>query len=173
MFLPTDLVLMPPQTPSDTIQTSTRHPQTPSRHHPDTLRHHPDTPKHRRFYATEGTGRKGNIRVWPISNFANWFGIATSWDLLSPQTHSRHQADTPRHNPDTPSYRSFCKKGHWKKRQYLSFMTFYKILHMDLVLIHPRHPETPSSLVSGWCLECAWGGLRMYQYQIHWPIKNI
>ena len=63
--------LMPPQTPSDTIQTSSRHPQTPSRHHPDTLRHHPDTPKHRRFYATEGTGRKGNIRVWPISNFAN------------------------------------------------------------------------------------------------------
>ena len=105
-----------------------RHHQTPSRHHPDTLRHHPDTPKHRRFYATEGTGRKGNIRVWPISNFANWFGIATSWDLLSPQTHSRHQADTPRHNPDTPSYRSFCKKGHWKKRQYLSFMTFYNML---------------------------------------------
>ena len=78
IFLTTDLVLMPPQTPSDTIQLSSRHPQTPSKHHPDTLRHHPDTPKHRRFYAIEGTGRKGNIRVWPISNFSNGFGIATS-----------------------------------------------------------------------------------------------
>ena len=135
---------MPPQTPSDTIQTSSRHPQTPSRHHPDTLRHHPDTPKHRRFYATEGTGRKGNIRVWPIPNFANGFRIATSWDLLSPQTQSRHQADTPRHNPDSPNYRNFRNIGHWKKRQYLSFMTFYKILYRDLVVIHPRYPETPS-----------------------------
>ena len=86
-----------------------RHPQTPSRHPPDTLRHHPDTPRHRPFYAIEGTGRKGNIQVWPISNFANGFGIATSRDLLSPQTHSRHQADTPRHNPDTPSYRIFMQ----------------------------------------------------------------
>ena len=97
-FFLTDLVLMPPQTPSDTIQISSRHPQTPSRH-----------PRHRPFYAIEGTGRKGNIQVWPISNFANGFGIATSRDLLSPQTHSRHQADTPRHNPDTPSYRIFMQ----------------------------------------------------------------
>ena len=81
-------------------KTPSRHPQTPSRH-----------PRHRPFYAIEGTGRKGNIQVWPISNFANGFGIATSRDLLSPQTHSRHQADTPRHNPDTPSYRIFMQYG--------------------------------------------------------------
>ena len=43
-FLPTDLVLMPPKTPSDTIQTSSRH--------------HPDTPRHRRF-CNRGYWKKG------------------------------------------------------------------------------------------------------------------
>ena len=58
--------------------------QTPS----DTLRHHLDiiqtpsntiqTPTDIDICAIEGTGRKGNIQVWPNSNFANGFGIATS-----------------------------------------------------------------------------------------------
>ena len=55
---------------------------------PDTLRHHLDiiqtssdtiqTPPDIDVFAIEGTGRKGNIRVWPNLNFANGFGIAIS-----------------------------------------------------------------------------------------------
>ena len=86
---------------------------------PDTLRHHLDiiqtpsdtihTPPDIDVFAIEGTGRKGNIRVRPNLNFANGFGIATSWDLLGPQIHPRYHPDTPRHNPDGPSYRSFVQ----------------------------------------------------------------
>ena len=106
-FLPTDLVIMHPQTPLDPIQTLPDTIQTPqdidifmqyralekkviSEYHgliyffanrfgidasPDTLRHHLDiiqkpsdtiqTPPDIDVFAIEGTGRKGNIRVWP------------------------------------------------------------------------------------------------------------
>ena len=43
-----------------------------------------------------------------------------------------------------------------------------------LWIIFHRTPLAGSAwVVSGWCLECAWGGVRMYQYQIHWPIKTF
>ena len=79
--------------------------------------------------------------------FANGFGIDTSSDLLSSQTNSRHHPDTLRqcliNTTQTPPV--ICKNiGHWKERQYLSFMTFYNILQRHLELIHRRHPDTPS-----------------------------
>ena len=83
----------------------------------DTLRHHLDiiqtpsdtiqTPPDIDVFAIEGTGRKGNIRVWPNLNFANGFGIAISWyhDILV-LIHSQTLSDpiqTPSRHPQTPS----------------------------------------------------------------------
>ena len=125
---------MPPQTPSDTIQASSRHPQALSRH---------PQPRHRRLICIVGY----LLGQYPLLAFANGFGIDTSSDLLSSQTNSRHHPDTLRqcliNTTQTPPV--ICKNvGHWKERQYLSFMTFYNILQRHLELIHRRHPDTPS-----------------------------
>ena len=59
----------------------------------------------------------------------------------------RHIPDTKQTPPDTtqtpPAKGVLCNIGHWKKRPYLIFITFYNILR-DLAFIHLRHPETPS-----------------------------
>ena len=102
----------------------------------DTLRHHLDiiqtpsdtiqTPPDIDVFAIEGTGRKGNIRVWPNLNFANGFGIAISWypgintfpDTLRPHL------DTIQIPPDTiqtPSDR-------------VIFMALYRALYKGKVL---------------------------------------
>ena len=103
----------------------------------DTLRHHLDiiqtpsdtiqTPPDIDVFAIEGTGRKGNIRVWPNLNFANGFGIAISWyhDILvlihsqtlsDPiQTPSRHP-QTPSRHPQTKAF--LCYIGHYIKGKF-------------------------------------------------------
>ena len=43
--------------------------------------------------------------------------------------------DTIQTNPDIGVLRI---RGHWKKRQYLSWHDFYTFLQTDLVLIHPQ-----------------------------------
>ena len=69
--------------------------------------------------------------------------------MLHPETSSvlRYIPDTIQTAPDTtqtpPAKGVLCNIGHWKKRPYLIFITFYNILR-DLAFIHLRHPETPS-----------------------------
>ena len=69
--------------------------------------------------------------------------------MLHPETSSvlRYIPDTIQTPPDTtqtpPAKGVLCNIGHWKKRPYLIFITFYNILR-DLAFIHLRHPETPS-----------------------------
>ena len=64
-----------------------------------------------------------------------------------PETSSvlRFIPDTKQTTPDTTQTpQALCYIGNWKKRQYLSFITFHNILLRDLVFLHPRHPKTPS-----------------------------
>ena len=119
-----------------------RHSQTPSRHHPNTLRHHPDPsrPPDIDVLALESTGRKGNIRVWPNRNFDNGFGIATSWDLLGPQTHSRHIPDTPRHNPDYPGYGNFLQ---YRALEEKAISEFHDLLYYFLKWFGIHTSQTP------------------------------
>ena len=52
--------------------------------------------------------------------------------LVHPETSSFHISDTIQTPPDTtrthPVISVLCNTRHWKKRQYLSFLTFYKFL---------------------------------------------
>ena len=122
---------------------------------PDTLRHHLDiiqtssdtiqTPpdigifQRQRVLEERAISEYGLIQILPMDLV-----------LLYPETSSvlRLIPDTKQTPPDTiqtpPIIGVLCNIGHWKKRQYLSFMTFYNILLRDLVFMHPRQPETPS-----------------------------
>ena len=68
--------------------------------------------------------------------------------LVRPKISSFHIPDTIQTPPDTtrtlPFISVLCNIGHWKKRQCLSFMTFYNFLQMYFVLIHHKQLETPS-----------------------------
>ena len=91
-FLPTDLVLMHPQTPLDPIQTL-----------PDTIQTPQDIFMQYRALEEKVISEYHGL----IYFFANRFGIDASPDTL-------------RHHPDTPRHRRFCNRGYWKTGQYPS-----------------------------------------------------
>ena len=102
-FLPTDLVLMHPQTPLDPIQTL-----------PDTIQTPQDIFMQYRALEEKVISEYHGLIYFFCQQI--WY-----WCLpRHPQTPSRHYPEALRHHPDTPRQRRFCNRGYWKKGQYPS-----------------------------------------------------